>query len=129
MAWFTQQIGFVLAILQADTQTNVLMRVPGQFEVQNGKLAGNSRAPNPRHQPNVLKVLKNLYGLKEARLTWFEHLKDGLVKRGFWQSLVEPSMSIRGNLILLVYLDDCIAICPNMNLSPSSLHPCKQTML
>jgi hypothetical protein len=113
MEWFTRQIDFVLAFPQAETQTNVFMEVPGHFEVQNGKLARNSRAPNPRHQPNVLKLLKNLYGLKDAGLTWFEHLKDGLVKRGFRQSLVEPCMFIRGNLILLVYMDDCITICPD----------------
>jgi hypothetical protein len=113
MGWFPRQIDFVLAFLQADTGTNVFMEVPGHFEVQNGKLARNSQAPNPRHQPNVLKLLKNLYGLKDAGLTWFEHLKDGLVKRGFRQSLVEPCMFIRGNLILLVYVDDCIAICPD----------------
>jgi hypothetical protein len=113
MGWFTRQIDFVLTFPQADTQTNVFMEVPGHFEVQNGKLARHSRAPNPRHQPNVLKLRKNLYGLKDAGLTWFKHLKDGLVKRGFRQSLVEPCMFIRGNLILLVYVDDCIAICPN----------------
>jgi hypothetical protein len=114
MGWFTQQINFMLAFPQADTRTNVFVEVPSHFEVQNGKFARNSGAPNPRHQPNVLKLLKNLYRLnKDARLTWFEHLKDGLVKRGFWQSLVEPCMFIRENLILLVYVDDCIVICPD----------------
>jgi hypothetical protein len=67
MGWFTRQIGFVLTFPQADTQTNVFMEVSGHFEVQNGKLARNSRAPNPRHQPNVWKVLKNLYRTKGRR--------------------------------------------------------------
>jgi hypothetical protein len=112
MGWHTRQIDFVLAFPQADITNDVFMEVPGHFEVRNGELERNSRAPNPRHQPNVLKLIKNLYGLKDAGLTWFEHLKDGLAKRGFKQSLVEPCMFIRGNLILLVYVDDCIAICP-----------------
>jgi hypothetical protein len=89
------------------------MEVPSHFEVINGELTRNTCAPNPRHQPNVLKLLKNLYGLKDAGLTWFERLKDGLVARGFQQSLVEPCMFVKGNLILLVYVDDCIALCPH----------------
>jgi hypothetical protein len=113
MGWSPRQIDFVLAFPQADTRTNLFMEVPSHFEVQNGELAQNSRAPHPRHQPNVLKLLKNLYGLKDAGLTWFKHLKDGLTARGFKQSLVEPCMFIRGGLILLVYVDDCVAICPN----------------
>jgi hypothetical protein len=90
------------------------MKVPSHFEVQNGELAQNSRAPHPHHQPNVLKLLKNLYGLKDAGLTWFEHLKYGLAARGFKQSLVEPCMFIQGSLILLIYVDDCVAICPTV---------------
>jgi hypothetical protein len=40
-------------------------------------------------------------------------LRDGLTARGFKQSFVEPCMFIRGSLILLVYVDDCVAICPS----------------
>jgi hypothetical protein len=105
------QIDFVLAFPQADTKTDLYMEVPSHFEVLNGELAWNTRAPNPRHQPNVLKLLKNLYGLKDAGLMWFEHLKKGLLQRGFQQSLVEPCMFVKGTLILLVYVDDCIALC------------------
>jgi hypothetical protein len=112
MGWYTRQIDFVLAFPQAETRTNLFMEVPGHFEVQNDKLVRNTRAPNPRHQPNVLKLLKNLYRLKDPGLTWFEYLKARLTKRGFKQSLVEPCMFIKGNLILLVYVDDCVAICP-----------------
>jgi hypothetical protein len=88
------------------------MEVPSQFEVLNGELARNTCAPNPRHQPNVLKLLKNLYGLKDAGLTWFEHLKNRLIQGGLKQSLVEPCIFVKGTLILLVYVDDCIALCP-----------------
>jgi hypothetical protein len=113
MGWPTRQIDFVLAFPQADTRTNLFMEAPSHFEVRNGELAQNSRAPHPRHQPNVLKLLKNLYGLKDAGPTWFEHLKDSLTARGFKQSPIEPCMSIRGSLILLVYVNVCVAICPN----------------
>jgi hypothetical protein len=113
LGWFTRQMDFVLAFPQADTKTDLFMEVPSHFEVINGELTRNTRALNPRHQPNVLKLLKNLYGLKDAGLTWFEHLKNGLIKPGFKQSLVEPCMFVKGTLILLVYLDDCIALCPH----------------
>jgi hypothetical protein len=103
LGWYTRQINFVLAFPQAHTRTDLFMEVPSHFEVINGELSRNTSAPNPRHQPNVLKLLKNLYGLKDAGLTWFEHLKGGLESRGFRQSLVEPCMFVKDKLILLVY--------------------------
>jgi hypothetical protein len=112
LGWYTRQINFVLAFPQAHTRTDLFMEVPSHFEVINGELSRNTSAPNPRHQPNVLKLLKNLYGLKDAGLTWFEHLKGGLESRGFCQSLVEPCMFVKDKLILLVYVDDCVALCP-----------------
>jgi hypothetical protein len=111
LGWFTRQIDFVLAFPQADTKTDLFMEVPSHFEVINSELTRNTRAANPRHQHNVLKILKNLYGLKNAKLMWFKRLKN-LIKRGFIQSLVKPCMFIKETLILLVYVDDCIALCP-----------------
>jgi len=109
--WHTRQIDFVLAFPQAQTNTDLYMEVPQHFEVKNGELLRNANAPKPRDQPHILKLLKNLYGLKDAGFTWFEHLKKGLRARGFRQSICEPCLFIKDNLILLTYVDDCIAFC------------------
>ena len=56
----------------------------------------------------VLLLQKNLYGLKQASMTWFEKLRDGLVACGFCQSIVDPCCFHQAHLVLLVFLDDCL---------------------
>jgi Reverse transcriptase (RNA-dependent DNA polymerase). len=48
----------------------------------------------------VLELKKNLYGLKQAGKTWFEHLSSGLEKIGFTQSDVDQCIFCRGNSIV-----------------------------
>jgi hypothetical protein len=112
--WKTRQIDFVLAYPQADIKTDVFMEVPNKFEVgKSGQLFRNEGAPAPKDQPHVLKLEKNVYGLKDAGLTWYEHLTKGLKVRGFVQSLVDPCLFYKGNLLLITYVDDCVIICPD----------------
>jgi hypothetical protein len=61
-----------------------------------------------RAVPSSMKLPKNLYSLKDMGLTWFGHLKERLMKRGFWKSL-ELNLAwlfLRGSVILLVYIND-----------------------
>ena len=78
----TKSIDFTLAFPQADVETTIYMEVPLGCEVPEGDY--------------VCLLLKNLYGLKQAAKTWFEHLRDTLtldVKQGgygFQQSKIDP---------------------------------------
>jgi hypothetical protein len=112
--WKSRQIDFVMAFPQADVKTDVFMEVPQHFEVngQNG-LQRNESAQNPRQQPHVLKLKKNVYGLKDGPLTWYEHLLKGLFARGFIQSKVDPCLFIKNGIVILVYCDDCIVLSPD----------------
>ena len=67
----------------------------------------------PRSQPHCLKLLKNLYGLVDASNTWFQCLRNALLKRGFTQSRIDPCVFVKGNLIFITYVDDCILLCPD----------------
>ena len=58
----------------------------------------------------VLLLLKNLYGLKDAGLTWHEHLTSGLTKIGFVSTKSDPCLFIRNSDIILMYVDDCVII-------------------
>ena len=58
----------------------------------------------------VLKLLKNLYGLKDAGLTWFEHLSDGLEDIVFTSTASDPCIFVKGTDIIILYVDDCIII-------------------
>ena len=56
----------------------------------------------------VLRLKKNLYGLKQASFNWSELLKAGLLKQGFKQSQIDPCLYIKNNIICVVYVDDTI---------------------
>ena len=58
----------------------------------------------------VLKLIWNLYGLKDTGRTWYEHLTDGLEAMGFTPTESDPCIFIRGTDIMVLYVDDCIII-------------------
>lgn len=98
--WHIHQIDFVLAFPQAPIRSDVWMHLPQGFTS-----TGTS--------PMRLKLLKNLYGLRDAPLTWFEYISDGLRKRGFAQSAADPCVFYKRNIVLLIYVDDAILCGPD----------------
>ena len=64
----------------------------------------------------VYKLLKNLYGLKDASKTWFDYLRNGLEKRGWVRSEVDKCLFTKNGIILVVYVDDAILISPYKSL-------------
>ena len=48
--------------------------------------------------------------MKTAGKTWFGHLKNGLLRRGFKLSEIDPCVFLREDTVLLVYVDDVIII-------------------
>ena len=73
----TTAIDFVLAFPQATLKPGeqIFMELPFGMSL-----------PDKPAKLYVLKLKKNLYGLKQAGLNWFEYLKEGLEERGFCQS-------------------------------------------
>ena len=69
---------FFLAYPQADIKTDIFMKpqkFPLDFVIPD--------LPRPADRfGKVYKLLKNLYGLKDAGITWNHHLRDCLTKRG-----------------------------------------------
>jgi hypothetical protein len=103
------QVDFVQAFSQAAIDCDVYMKIPAGFEVVDNRLQFNSNfSPQNTPQDHVLKLKKNLYGLRQAGYNWHEKLKDGLLKRGFCQSIVDPCLFLRHDCILVVYVDDCL---------------------
>ena len=66
----TRSIDFVLAFPQAELEVPVYMELPSGFSSENS-------------QRCVLRLNKNLYGLKNASLNFFNMLKEGLEARGY----------------------------------------------
>jgi hypothetical protein len=61
----------------------------------------------------VLKLIKNLYGQKQAEKVWYEPLKERLTKLGFTQSKFDECVFYYGKTIFLVYTDDTILLGPD----------------
>ena len=62
---------------------------------------------------HLLKLQKNLYGLKDGQVTWQEHIKTGLLSQGFCQSKVDPCLCIKGTVLLVLYVDNAALFSPN----------------
>ena len=62
----TKSVVFVQAYFQANIKYVIYLKPPAVFELnsQNGEM--------------VLKLMKNMYGLKDSGIAWFEHLTEGL---------------------------------------------------
>ena len=58
----------------------------------------------------LLKLKKSLYGLKNASLDWHDKLKDAFQDRVFVESLSDPCVLIYKDMIIFLYVDDCILI-------------------
>ena len=98
--WDVQQMDVYNAFLQGDLVEEVYMQIPQGFSHLH---AGN--------QP-VCKLLKSLYGLKQASRQWNVKLSQALLVAGFQQIHLDYSLLIKksneGILIVLIYVDDLL---------------------
>ena len=69
-------------------------------------LAGHGRESSKY----ILKLKVSLYGLKQASMNWHSKLKKAFEDRGFVEFLSDPCVYISEDMIILVYVDDCILI-------------------
>jgi histone deacetylase 1/2 len=99
--WYCRQLDFVLAYTQADAECELYMEIPRGFTVDG----------NPKEY--ALRLLKNLYGLKQAGRVWNLHLTRQLLDLGFTQSEVDPCLFYRGTCVLLIYCDDTLMMGPS----------------
>jgi hypothetical protein len=98
--WATRQVDYTNAFAQADLKEDVFVELPRDFA-----------ASEPGDY--VLKLNKSLYGLKQAPKTFFDHLKTGLIERGFKQSAVDSCLFMKEEMICVVYVDDTIFAGPD----------------
>jgi Reverse transcriptase (RNA-dependent DNA polymerase) len=67
---WARQIDFILAYPQADIETEIYLDLPIVYE--------EFLDPNKRHEDCMPLLKKNIYGLKQAGHTWFQHLRSRL---------------------------------------------------
>ncbi len=95
--WALRQVDFVMAYPQAPVETDIYMELPQGITTA----TGNSK-------DHVLKLLKNIYGQKQAGRVWNLFLVDNLTSLGFTSSLIDDCAFFRGDIIFMVYVDDGI---------------------
>ena len=61
----------------------------------------------------MLKIVKNLYGQKQAGRVWNKHLVAKLLLAGFTQSRVDECVFYGGKSLYVVYTDDSILAGPD----------------
>ena len=91
--YHSRSIDFVLAFPQAELKEDIFMEIPAGFS--NGELK----------RQYVLKLDKNLYGLKNAAFNWFQMLSDGLTnqKLNFKASEIDPCVDLRATARMRIH--------------------------
>ena len=97
--WALRQVDFVMAYPHAPIEYDIYMELPQGIET----VKGNSK-------DYVLKLLKNIYGQKQAGRVWNSFLVEKLTSIGFQPSLIDDCVFFRGDVIFMVYVDDGIFI-------------------
>jgi hypothetical protein len=101
--WHTRQCNFVLTYPQAPIEFDLYMDLPNGIQLSSGN-----------NKTHVLRLIKNLYGWKQAGRVCNHHLDKGLLKAGFVVSTVEECVVYKGSTIFIVYVDDCIFFGPDL---------------
>eukprot|EP00957_Ditylum_brightwellii_P047770 3628878-Ditylum_brightwellii.AAC.1 len=92
----TRSIDIILANPQTKIKANIYLFPPAGIAINTGG------------QDLVLKLKKNLYGLKNAGRTWWEHLASGLERMGLKQCEANQYVWKKDGLVIIVYVDNCL---------------------
>ena len=101
--WATRAIDFDQAYTQADVDADIYIHLPAGFQI-----------PGPTSY--VIKLIKNLYGLKQGGYNFYEKLKYELLRRDFIMSEVDPCIFYKKGIIVLTYVDDCLIFAQDSSL-------------
>ena len=98
--WTTKQVDYTNAFTQAKLSEEVYIESPKGFQRKDKK-------------DQVIKLIKSLYGLRQAPKSFFDKLSAGLKERGFEQSNLDKCLFMKKDMICVVYVDDTILVGPN----------------
>ena len=91
--WYTCSIDFSNAFIQAFRNKPVYMQPPRGFK---------TKGPNM-----VLKLIRSLYGAKDAPKLWTKLLFKAIRELGFTQSTFDPCLWYKKDIFIVIFVDDC----------------------
>ena len=65
---------------------------------------------NSSREPAIGKLIRSRYGTRQAAVNWYKCFDEILIRLGFTRSSAEAGIYMRGRLILLIWVDDILAI-------------------
>jgi hypothetical protein len=100
--WALRQCNFIMAYPQAPIKCDMYMELPQGIQVAEGY-----------SRDYVLKLMKNIYGQKQAGCVWNEFLVERLSSLGYKASLIDDCVFCKDNIIFMVYVGDGIFLGPD----------------
>jgi hypothetical protein len=95
--WALRQVDYIMAYPQAPIECDMYMELPQGIQVSEGD-----------SKEYVLKLLKNIYGQKQAGRVWNAYLVEKLSSIGFKASLINDCVFYCNDIIFMVYVDNGI---------------------
>ena len=103
--WASCQLDFVLAYPQAPAEKPLYMRLPQGYHHK-----GITK------DTHVLKLIRNIYGQKQAGRVWNKYLDAGMKEVGFTPSDYDPCLCYKRDVVMLIYIDHCLVFSPDPKL-------------
>jgi hypothetical protein len=105
----SRQVDYTQAFPQAPLDDDVYMRIPDgwAYDHTTESLVQITDTPTFRDSGYCIKLQRNLYGCKQASRNWYIHLTNGLKRRGFQPSTIDPCLYIKDDCLICLYTDDC----------------------
>ena len=110
--WHIHSIAFVVAFPQADIKADIFKKFP---TVTYDFTIPDLSSPSDRLF-KCYKLLKHLYGFKDADRAWNHYLCSCLLQQGWKQSPIDECVFVKKGVLLILYVDDVCIISPSKNL-------------
>ncbi len=109
--WALRQCDFIMAYPQAPIECDMYMQLPLGIQVAEGY-----------SRDYVLKLMKNIYGQKQAGHVWNEFLVERLSSLGYKALLIDDCVFFKDDIIFMVYVDDGIFLGPDDEQLKQAIH-------
>jgi len=107
------QLDVVAAFLESEITEEIYLQLPLGFGIVDRTIQDASLcrvAYTGKRDPVCVRILKTLYGLRQSALNWYGKLDSELIRNGFRKSDWEAGVYYKGELVLLVWVDDILLV-------------------